>query len=68
MKGCPWTFEKSLFAVAVANGLEDPLGVSLSNQFFWARIRGLPPKLINDDTGKTLGEALGVFLRTGKDR
>ncbi|KAK9931062.1 hypothetical protein M0R45_018358 [Rubus argutus] len=40
VKGCPWTFEKSLFAVAVTNGIEDPLGVSLSTQFFWARIRG----------------------------
>lgn len=57
-----------MFCPVLTSGSVDPLGVSLSNQFFWARIRGLPPKLMNDDIGKTIGEALGVFLRTGKDR
>lgn len=68
IKGCPWSFDKALFAVAVTDGLEDPMAVSLCTQFFWVRIRGLPPRFMDEYTGKCIGGALGHFLRIGEDR
>lgn len=68
VKGCPWSFERSLFAIAVTDGMVDPLTVSLATQFFWVRVYGLPPKLMDEVTGKCIGSTLGHYLQTGKDR
>ncbi|XP_024178847.1 uncharacterized protein At4g02000-like [Rosa chinensis] len=64
----PWSYEKALFAVAVTDGTVDPLRVSLQKQFFWIRIRGIPPLYIDEETGLGIGEAVGDYIKTGKDR
>ncbi|XP_061999477.1 uncharacterized protein LOC133716839 [Rosa rugosa] len=70
IKGCPWSFDKALLAVAVTDGREDPSRVSLNTQYFWIRIRGLPPVYLEekllDNTGRLLGQAIGDFVRAVK--
>ncbi|KAL6180502.1 hypothetical protein ACLB2K_047165 [Fragaria x ananassa] len=48
VKGSPWTFDRALFAIAVTDGREDPQKVALNMQFFWIRLRGLPPAYLQD--------------------
>lgn len=70
--GTPWSFEKALLAVAVTDGKEDPLAVSLHKQLFWIRVRGLPPIYLEDgrveSTGKFIGDALGEHVRSMRGR
>lgn len=69
MGGTPWSFDKLLFAIAVTDGTEDPREVSLKYQFFWLRIRGLPPAVMEEHrraaTGNYIGDAIGTHVRTG---
>ncbi|KAL6222495.1 hypothetical protein ACLB2K_005887 [Fragaria x ananassa] len=67
LRGCPWSFDKALLAMAITNGREDPEEVSLETQLFWIRIRGLPPAYLREgtleNTGKRMGQAIGLFVR-----
>lgn len=67
IKGSPWSFDKALLAVAITDGKEDPMEVSLCNQLFWVRVRGLPPAYLLDErverTGRIIGQAIGIFVK-----
>ncbi|KAL6144845.1 hypothetical protein ACLB2K_055535 [Fragaria x ananassa] len=69
-RGCPWTFDKALLALAVTTGEENPDEIDLSIQCFWIRIRGLPPTYLRDgaveNTGRCLGQAIGVFVQAAR--
>nr|XP_011461094.1 PREDICTED: uncharacterized protein LOC105350542 isoform X1 [Fragaria vesca subsp. vesca]XP_011461095.1 PREDICTED: uncharacterized protein LOC105350542 isoform X2 [Fragaria vesca subsp. vesca] len=65
-RGCPWMFDKALLALAVTDGKEDLDEIDLRTQYFWIRIRGLPPAYLRDgaveSTGRCMGQAIGVFV------
>lgn len=68
LRGCPWHFDKVLFAVAATDGREDLLRVSLNWQFFWIRAWGVPPLNMVRETGERIGDAVGMFARMGEEK
>ncbi|KAK9903180.1 hypothetical protein M0R45_001191 [Rubus argutus] len=64
LTGCPWHFDKALLALSATDGRMDPGEVSLNVQFFWIRVRGLPPLLLEDSVGELISNIVWLYVRT----
>lgn len=68
MRGGPWTFNHSLLIMAEADGLLDPLTISLRYQEFWVQVKGLPLACMTRAMGKLIGDTLGTYVVTDQSR
>lgn len=59
MRGSPWSFDNTLLLLSIIDGKADPLSIKLETQWFWIRIRGLPPYLLSRAMGRRIGSFLG---------
>ena len=62
LAGAPWHVDRIFFAVRSTNGFEDPLQISLNQQFFWIQARGIPPAFMLRETAVRIGNAVGRYV------
>lgn len=64
LKGCPWSFDKSLMVLAYANGKGPPTTIPLAVENFWVQIHGLDPEDMIKEVGQLAGNCLGHYRWT----
>lgn len=62
LSGGPWSFNRFLLVLAVADDLVQPSRIPLVRQEFWVQVKGLPLVFMTKAMGKRIGEELGVFV------
>lgn len=62
LSGGPWTFNRALLGLAVADDLVHPSQIPFAKQEFWIQIKGLPLVYMTRAMGKHIGEALGDYV------
>ncbi|VVA40623.1 PREDICTED: At4g02000, partial [Prunus dulcis] len=61
LSGGPWSFNRFILVLAVADDIVQPYKILLVKQKFWVQIKGLPLVYMTKDIGKQIGEALGGY-------
>nr|POE76313.1 hypothetical protein CFP56_25681 [Quercus suber] len=65
-KNGPWNFDNNLLLLCRWRKGLSAANITFTHSSFWVQVWGLPFELLSEETGKDIGNSIGIFVETDK--